>query len=125
AQNLGRFLNESLKLLGHWKSGEEVYRNECAKLPGFSTSFINQQANAKKASYEDFVKAVVFKWYCKALMACLDSKEYMEVRNALHVLTRIIEVFPGMRKLCEHLERKAPEKGEMGRSGGDLGKDGE
>ena len=46
----------------HWKSGEEVYRNECAKLPGFSTSFINQQANAKKASYEDFVKAV-FKWY--------------------------------------------------------------
>ncbi|EOD20992.1 hypothetical protein EMIHUDRAFT_208068 [Emiliania huxleyi CCMP1516] len=72
----------SLKLLGHWKSGEEVYRNECAKLPGFSTSFINQQANAKKASYEDFVKAVVFKWYCKvlkALMACLDSKEYMEV----------------------------------------------
>ena len=59
AQNLGRFLNESLKLLVHWKSGEEVYRNECAKLPGFSTSFINQQANAKKASYEDFVKALL------------------------------------------------------------------
>ena len=67
AQNLGRFLNESLKLLGHWKSGEEVYRNECAKLPGFSTSFINQQANAKKASYEDFVKAIFSRGTCKAL----------------------------------------------------------
>jgi len=39
-------------------------------------------------------------------MLCLESKEYMEVRNALHVLTRIVDVFPGMRKLCEHLERK-------------------
>ena len=52
---------------------------------------------------------MVFKWFCKilkSLMSCLDSKEYMEVRNALHVLTRIVDVFPGMKKLCDHLEKK-------------------
>ena len=30
----------------------------------------------------------------KALTQCLESKEYMEIRNALHVLTRIVDVFP-------------------------------
>jgi len=106
AVNLGRFLNESIKLLIHWKSSEAVYRSECASLPGFSVSF--NKVDAKKASYEDYIK-VVFKWFCKilkSLVHCLESSEYMEVRNALHVLTRTIDVFPGMRKLCEHLERK-------------------
>ena len=28
------------------------------------------------------------------------------MRNALHVLTRIVDVFPGMKKLCDHLEKK-------------------
>ena len=39
-------------------------------------------------------------------MACLESKEYMEVRNALHVLTRTIEVFPRMKKLSDHLDKR-------------------
>ena len=84
AANLGRFLNASLAQLLHWKSHEEVYRTECAKLPGFSVSF-SDTANSKKATYEDYVK-VVFKWYCKilkSLMLCLESAEYMEVRDAL------------------------------------------
>ena len=140
AANLGRFLNASLAQLLHWKSHEEVYRTECAKLPGFSVSF-SDTANSKKATYEDYVK-VVFKWYCKilkSLMLCLESAEYMEVRdhraplggvpptppppahsgvapphtplssqvrNALHVLTRVIDVFPKMKKLSDHLEKR-------------------
>ena len=97
AANLGRFLKESLQLLLHWKSSEAIYADECASKPGFSVSFTKAEGtNKQKASYEDFVK-VVFKWYCKilkSLMSCLESKEYMEVRNALHVLTRIVDVFP-------------------------------
>ena len=60
AQNLGRFLKESLSLLLHWKSDESIYNEECAKLPGFSKSF--DQVDQRKASYQEFVK-VVFKWY--------------------------------------------------------------
>lgn len=59
AANLGRFLNASLGILQHWKSNENVYKEECAKLPGFSVSFTT--GDGKKASYEDYVK-VVFKW---------------------------------------------------------------
>jgi THO complex subunit 2 len=62
AANLGHFLKESLSLLLHWKSDESVYKEECAKLPGFSVTFKDSGKEAgKKASYEDFVK-VVFKW---------------------------------------------------------------
>ena len=78
AANLGRFINSSLEVLLHWKSSEEVYKEECAKLPGFSISFAAK--SDKKATYEEFVK-VVFKWYCKilkSLMGCLESKEYMD-----------------------------------------------
>ena len=106
AKNLGSFLNASLAQLLHWKSHEDVYKEECAKLPGFSVSFADQ--NSKKATYEDYVK-VVFKWYCKilkSLMQCLESKEYMELRNALHVLTRTIDVFPRMKKLGDLLEKR-------------------
>lgn len=54
AANLGRFLKESLQLLVHWKSSEQIYLEECSKLPGFSVSFAKQ--DGKKATYEDFVK---------------------------------------------------------------------
>ena len=50
-----------------------------------------------------------FRRYCKILksiMSCLESKEYMEVRNALHVLTRTIDVFPRMKKLSDHLDKR-------------------
>ena len=106
AKNLGSFLNASLAQLLHWKSHEDVYKEECAKLPGFSVSFADQ--NSKKATYEDYVK-VVFKWYCKvvkSLLQCLESTEYMELRNALHVLTRTIDVFPRMKKLGDLLEKR-------------------
>ena len=106
AANLGRFLKESLQLLMHWKSSEQVFAAECAKLPGFAVSF--QTPSGKKASYEDYVR-VVFKWYCKILksiMSCLESKEYMEVRNALHVLTRIVDVFPVMKRLADLLDKR-------------------
>ena len=85
AKNLGSFLHASLAQLLHWKSDEQVYKEECSKLPGFSVSFTDP-SNNKKASYEDYVK-VVFKWYCKilkSLMQCLESKEYMEASRALH-----------------------------------------
>ena len=29
-----------------------------------------------------------------------------QVRNALHVLTRIVDVFPAMKKVCDNLEKK-------------------
>lgn len=63
ASRLGRFLNETLSLLAHWKSDPNIYEKECIQdLPGFSISFVNPQS--KKATYSEFLK-VNFKWHCK------------------------------------------------------------
>ena len=48
----------------------------------------------KKATYEDYVRVHV-RWHRKlaqAFGACLDSSEYMHIRNALIVLTKIVKV---------------------------------
>jgi hypothetical protein len=40
----------------------------------------------------------------QAFTACLESKEYMQIRNALLMLTKIIDYFPIVRKLASSIE---------------------
>jgi len=106
AAALGRFLAETLAQLAEWKKSEAVYTQECASRPGFGHNFL--EPDSKRASYADFV-AVSFKWHSKlvrALAACLESSEFMEVRNALMVLTRLSKVYPVTRKHGAHLEKR-------------------
>ena len=106
AAALGRFLHETLAQLAAWKKSEAVYSAECASRPGFGHNFL--EPDSKRASYADFV-AVSFKWHSKlvrALAACLESPEFMEVRNALIVLTRVSKVYPVTRKHGAHLEKR-------------------
>jgi len=52
---------------------------------------------------------VHWKWssrITKALNQCMESKEYMEIRNALIVLTKISSVFPVIRKSGVNLEKR-------------------
>ena len=42
----------------------------------------------------------------KLLVQCLESSEYIEIRNALTVLTKISSVFPVIRKTGINLERR-------------------
>ena len=106
AAALGRFLHETLSQLAAWKKSEGVYTAECASRPGFGHNFL--EPDSKRASYADFV-AVSFKWHSKlvrALASCLESPEFMEVRNALIVLTRVSKVYPVTRKHGAHLEKR-------------------
>ena len=109
ASNLGRFLNEILGGLLHWKSNKRTYESEFSRLPGAITNFnMTEGANNPKAAYTDYVK-IVYKWYTgilKKMHALLASSEYMEVRNVLHVLTRIVDVFPMMTYVCAHIDKK-------------------
>ena len=62
----------------------------------------------KRASYDEYV-TVVFKWYAKLakhFTAALESKEYMEVRNALHVLIKVVRTFPAMKRLAALVEKR-------------------
>lgn len=58
--------------------------------------------------YENF-RHVCHKWHykiTKAMVFCLDSKDYMQIRNALIILMRILPHFPMLVKLAQIIERK-------------------
>ncbi|VAH85576.1 unnamed protein product [Triticum turgidum subsp. durum] len=106
AGRLGRFLHETLKMAYHWKSDESVYERECGNKPGFAVYF--RFPNSQRVSYPQFVK-VHWKWsgrITKVLNQCMESKEYMEIRNALIVLTKITSIFPVMRKSGINIEKR-------------------
>nr|CAB3479237.1 unnamed protein product [Digitaria exilis] len=106
AGRLGRFFHDTLKMAYYWKSDESVYERECGNKPGFAVYF--RYPNSQRVSYSQFVR-VHWKWssrITKALNQCMESKEYMEIRNALIVLTKISSVFPVIRKSGVNLEKR-------------------
>lgn len=106
AGRLGRFFHDTLKMAYYWKSDESVYERECVNKPGFAVYF--RYPNSQRVSYSQFVR-VHWKWssrITKVLNQCMESKEYMEIRNALIVLTKISSVFPVIRKSGVNLEKR-------------------
>ncbi|VAH83532.1 unnamed protein product [Triticum turgidum subsp. durum] len=106
AGRLGRFLHETLKMAYYWKSDEAIYERECGNKPGFALYF--RFPNSQRVPYAQFVK-VHYKWstrITKVLNQCMESKEYMEIRNALIVLTKITSIFPVIRKSGINIEKR-------------------
>ncbi|KAF4368476.1 hypothetical protein F8388_018600 [Cannabis sativa] len=106
AGRLGRFLYETLKLAYHWKSDESVYERECGNMPGFAVYY--RYPNSQRVNYGQFIK-VHWKWsqrITRLLIQCLESSEYMEIRNSLILLTKISGVFPVTRKSGINLEKR-------------------
>ncbi|CAG2063466.1 unnamed protein product, partial [Timema podura] len=76
--------------------------------------------HAEKATFEKFSEAtdhvgyenyrhVCHKWHykiTKAMVVCLDSKDYVQIRNALIILIKILPYFPVLAKLGQIIERK-------------------
>lgn len=58
---------------------------------------------------------VCHKWHykiTKAMVVCLDSGDYVQIRNALIVLIRILPHFPVLAKLAQIIERKVEKVGD-------------
>ncbi|RWR76239.1 THO complex subunit 2 isoform X1 [Cinnamomum micranthum f. kanehirae] len=106
AGRLGRFLYETLKMAYHWKSDESIYERECGNKPGFAVYY--RDPNSQRVTYGQFIR-VHWKWsqrITRLLIQCLESPEYMEIRNALIVLTKVSSVFPVTRKSGVNLEKR-------------------
>ncbi|XP_052291116.1 THO complex subunit 2 isoform X4 [Citrus sinensis] len=106
AGRLGKFLFETLKIAYHWKSDESIYERECGNMPGFAVYY--RYPNSQRVTYGQFIK-VHWKWsqrITRLLIQCLESAEYMEIRNALILLTKISGVFPVTRKSGINLEKR-------------------
>ncbi|CAO2828526.1 unnamed protein product [Amaranthus hypochondriacus] len=113
AGRLGRFLFETLKIAYYWKSDESIYERECGNMPGFAVYY--RYPNSQRVTYGQFIK-VHWKWsqrITRLLIQCLESTEYMEIRNALIMLTKISSVFPVTRKSGINIEKRVAKiKGE-------------
>ena len=124
AHRYGRFLAAMLEVVMHWHSNKETFDKECVGYPGFVTKFRvatkgDGQANSANASaaaadannhvdYENF-RHVCHKWHykiAKALVVCLESKDYVQIRNALTVLFKILPFFPVIVNLAGVIEKR-------------------
>ncbi|KAL8105802.1 THO complex subunit 2 isoform X3 [Apium graveolens] len=103
---LGRFLSDTLRTAYLWKKNESIYERECGNMPGFAVYY--RYPNSQRVTYGQFIK-VHWKWsqrITRLLIQCLESPEYMEIRNALILLTKISAVFPVTRKSGINLEKR-------------------
>nr|CAB3266946.1 THO complex subunit 2-like [Phallusia mammillata] len=112
ASRYGRFLCTMLEIARRWHADKSTYDKECGNFPGFVTVLrANNADGASKANqldYENF-RHVCHKWQyklTKAVVVCLESKEYTQIRNALMILTKILPHFPVVTSLAGALEKR-------------------
>ncbi|KAA0184296.1 hypothetical protein FBUS_06164 [Fasciolopsis buskii] len=111
AHRYGRFLCAVLELVTRWHTSEEIFNQECGQFPGFVTVFrkgLDANNKADQLQYENY-RHVVHKWHyriTKATVACLESGSYVQIRNALIVLTRILPQYPQIIQFGSAVERR-------------------
>ncbi|XP_055591572.1 THO complex subunit 2 isoform X2 [Uranotaenia lowii] len=111
ATRYGRFLCAMLETVMRWHADQSTFNRECCNYPGFVTKFrvSNQFSEANDhVNYENY-RHVCHKWHykiTKAMVFCLDSKDYMQIRNSLIILMRILPHFPVLAKLAQIIEKK-------------------
>jgi hypothetical protein len=119
ARRYGRFFLGLLETVMAWHSEQTVFENECAQHPGFLTVFRNAASASAAGSvtgsnkqeqldYENF-RHVCHKWHyklTKSFTVCLESEDYIQMRNALIVLTKIAPQFPKINTFSMALEKR-------------------
>lgn len=100
-----------LETVMRWQSKKSIFEEECSGYPGFVTKFrvSNQFSEASDhVGYENY-RHVCHKWHCKmakAIIICLESKDYVQIRNSLIILIKILPYFPVLSKLSGILEKR-------------------
>ena len=100
----------------NWHADSSVFESECAQFPGFLTVFRNALNSSPSAAsnkqeqldYENF-RHVCHKWHyklTKSFIVCLESKEYLQMRNSLIILTKIAPHYPKLTGFSSALEKR-------------------
>lgn len=112
ANRYGLLLCSMLETVSRWHSDKVIFDKECAFFPGFCTKFKVATKTSDSAidhvDYENY-RHVCHKWHfkiTKSLLKCLDSGDFVQIRNSLLVLRKIAPYFPVMVSLSSALERR-------------------
>ena len=106
ASHYGVFLSALLETVMRWHKDKALFDKECSNFPGFVTKITDD--HPCYIDYEDY-RHVCHKWHyrlTKALILCLDSEDYIQVRNSLVILTKIIGHFPVITNFALSLEKR-------------------
>lgn len=106
ANHYGRFLCSILDIAMRWHRDTAVFAAECAKFPGFVTKFCEK--DPVHIDYESY-RHVCHKWHyrlTKAFILCLDSGDYIQIRNSLIILSKLLVFFPVMISFAQAIERR-------------------
>lgn len=129
AHRYGRFLNALLKIVMRWHASKDIFAKvvldsfrikshsmmaafqECMGFPGFVTKFKKGASNDGGDDHVDYenYRHLCHKWHykiTKALVTCLESKDYVQIRNALTVLFKILPCFPVIANLANVMEKR-------------------
>lgn len=112
AGRYGRFLAAMLETVMKWHAERDVFERECSGYPGFITKFrVTDKSSGNETDTVDFenYRHVCHKWHykiAKALVVCLESKDFVQIRNSLIVLTKIIQHFPAIQNLATVIEKR-------------------
>ncbi|CAF3787470.1 unnamed protein product [Rotaria sp. Silwood1] len=114
----GRFLESLLESVMSWHGDKNKFDKECATHSGFLTVFHNAGNAATKTTgttqtseqldYDNF-RHVYHKWHyklAKSFIVCLDSNDYIQIRNVLQVLTVLLPIYQKMTTFYAVLERR-------------------
>ncbi|XP_064083683.1 THO complex subunit 2-like isoform X2 [Macrobrachium nipponense] len=109
ANRYARFLLGTLETVMHWHASQSNYEKECANYPGFVTKYrVSRQEANDYVDYENY-RHVVHKWHykiTKALVTCLESGDYIQIRNAILILQGILSRFPAITNLAAVIEKR-------------------
>lgn len=101
AGNMGVLLCETWTTISNWRYNESKYEKEVHSKPGSSLSGNN-------TTFSEFVE-FYNKWHLaigNSLLGCLQSDEYIHIRTAIVVLTRVVEVYPTRPHMGEKLIKR-------------------
>ena len=115
AHRYGRFLAAMLEIVMRWHSSRDIFEKECVGYPGFVTKFrvttADKDSKDKADDHVDYenYRHVCHKWHyriAKSLVVCLESKDYVQIRNALTILFKILPYFPVLQQLASVVEKR-------------------
>jgi THO complex subunit 2 len=100
--NLGIFLADLMSLVSQWRQ-KSKYEKECLDVEAFKSY---KSGNLESVSYDEFIRLSA-NWHKRLTLdvfkSCIVSEDYMQMKNVLLVLNRMVRVYPATKEDAEEL----------------------
>eukprot|EP00890_Picochlorum_soloecismus_P005818 jgi/Picsp_1/6237/NSC_03591-R1_tho complex subunit 2 len=101
--NLGIFFSDLMGMVAKWRQ-KKVYAIDCAQSEAFKS--YKKKGILEPVSFEEFVKLSA-NWHktltLNVFKSCIVSKDYMQMKNVLLVLNRMVRIYPATKEDAQEL----------------------